>query len=48
MYASNFPTDSVFTTYRHNYDGFSQAITTLSDSEQDKIFRGNARQWYRF
>ncbi|WP_413110291.1 amidohydrolase family protein [Thaumasiovibrio sp. DFM-14] len=47
MYATNFPTDSVFTSYQQVIRSFSHAMSQLSADEQDQIFRLNARNWYR-
>ena len=47
MFASNFPMDKVSTTYETLYDAFFQVVRNFSASEQNRLFRDNALEFYR-
>ena len=47
MFASNFPTDSQFSSMRAIWDAFSSIIGGFSDVERDKLFAANAIRYYR-
>lgn len=47
MFASNFPVDSLVTTYPAIVDAFAQAIAPLNAAQQRALWRGNAARIYR-
>ena len=47
MFGSNFPVDSLMKDYNSVWDAFSASVSTLSPSEQELIFAGNAERFYR-
>lgn len=48
MFASNFPVDKLHGTYADIIHGFARCVETMSASERDAMFVGNARRFYRF
>lgn len=48
MFASNFPVDKLHGSYVDTIGAFIRATETLSQDEQDRLFVGNARKYYRF
>lgn len=47
MFASNFPTDRMFSSYRAIVDAFDEITSGASDEERERLFRGSAEHWYR-
>ena len=47
MFASNFPTDSQFSTMSAIWDAFSSITAAFSDAERDRLFAANAIRLYR-
>ncbi|HVA41097.1 MAG TPA: amidohydrolase family protein [Candidatus Binataceae bacterium] len=47
MFASNFPTDSQFSTMHAIWDAFLSITRGCSDAERDKLFASNAIRYYR-
>lgn len=47
MFASNFPIDRVYVSYRDLVDAVGQALADLSDAERDAVFYGTALRTYR-
>jgi predicted TIM-barrel fold metal-dependent hydrolase len=47
MFASNFPVDSIVSSFRTIYDGFRVAVADRPLSEQKKLFHDNAVRIYR-
>lgn len=47
MFASNFPVDKVYIDYNTLYQYYDDATKHLSDSDRQKLFRGNAEKYYR-
>ncbi len=48
MFASNFPTDSKFSSFNKIYDAFDQITADFSKDEREKMFYKNAVQCYDF
>lgn len=48
MFASNFPVDKLHGSYADIVHGFVRCVETMSVSERDALFVGNARRIYRF
>jgi predicted TIM-barrel fold metal-dependent hydrolase len=47
MFASNWPVDKLFTTYRELIDGYRTLVANLSEAEQRAMFAGTAQRIYR-
>jgi predicted TIM-barrel fold metal-dependent hydrolase len=47
MFASNFPTDSPFSTMRAVWEAFFSIAKGFSETERDKLFASNAIRYYR-
>ncbi|MFL6548719.1 MAG: amidohydrolase family protein, partial [Povalibacter sp.] len=47
MFASNFPVDSLVGSFRTIYTGFAEVTKPLGVRAQQKLFRDNARKFYR-
>ena len=47
MFASNFPVDSVMSSYDTLFDAFKNVVEDLSDAEKQKLFHDNAERVYR-
>lgn len=47
MFASNFPVDSVMSSYDTLFDAFKDVVEDFSDAEKQKLFHDNAERVYR-
>lgn len=47
MFASNFPVDKLFRSFRDIYTDYAECVRWLSPSEQEAMFSGTAMQLYR-
>ena len=47
MFASNFPVDSLMTTYKRLWDAYDEITSELSQSEREGLFWRNAERYYR-
>ena len=47
MFASNFPVDSVMSSYDSLFDAFKDVVEDFSDAEKQKLFHDNAERVYR-
>ena len=47
MFASNFPVDSLMTTYKRLWDAYDEITADFSQPERDGLFWRNAEQYYR-
>ena len=47
MFASNFPVDSLMTTYKRLWDAYDEITAEFSQSERDGLFWRNAERFYR-
>jgi predicted TIM-barrel fold metal-dependent hydrolase len=47
MFASNFPVDSLYSSYEAVWQAFASITADLSAEEQAKLFRSNAESFYR-
>lgn len=47
MFASDFPTDKLFTNYKNQLAVFDELTSDLSDTERDNLFAANALRIYR-
>ena len=47
MFASNFPVDSVMSSYDTLFDAFKDVVKDFSDAEKQKLFHDNAERVYR-
>ena len=47
MFASNFPVDKLFRSFRDIYTDYAECVRWLSPSEQEEMFSGTAMQLYR-
>jgi predicted TIM-barrel fold metal-dependent hydrolase len=47
MFASNFPIDGLHSTYTTLWTAYAQIVSGASASEQEQLFAGNARRYYR-
>ena len=47
MFASNFPMDSLMTTYKRLWDAYDEITAQFSQSERDRLFWRNAERYYR-
>ncbi|GGY84692.1 hypothetical protein GCM10011613_32130 [Cellvibrio zantedeschiae] len=47
MFASDFPTDKLFNSFKQAYDVYKQIVCELSVQEQDALFAANAERIYR-
>ncbi|MBW3081262.1 amidohydrolase family protein [Bifidobacterium saguinibicoloris] len=48
MFASNFPVDKLHCSYLDLVHAYARCVETLSPGEQDMLFVGNAKRYYRF
>lgn len=48
MFASNFPVDKLHCSYVDLIHGYARVVEALSQDEQDALFVGNAKKYYRF
>lgn len=47
MFGSNFPVDKLYSSFDALYGAFESIVASFSETEQDRLFRGNAARWYR-
>jgi predicted TIM-barrel fold metal-dependent hydrolase len=47
MFASNFPVDGLYSTFRRLFEAFDTITTALTTSERAELFAGTARRFYR-
>ncbi|NQV98142.1 MAG: amidohydrolase family protein [Rhodospirillales bacterium] len=47
MFASNFPVDKLFSSYKALWDAFDEITKTFSDAERHALFCSNAEKFYR-
>ena len=47
MFASNFPVDKLFSSYKAVWDAFDEITKDFSDTERNKLFCSNAEKYYR-
>lgn len=47
MFASNFPVDRLYSSFRSLYQSYETIVSDFTPEEQDKLFRSNAERYYR-
>ena len=47
MFASNFPVDSLFSSYQTLWQAYAAIVADLDQDEKDRLFRHNAEHFYR-
>lgn len=47
MFASNFPVDGLHASYAELWKAYADIVSGVSAAEQDKLFRANAKRYYR-
>lgn len=47
MFASNFPVDKLYSSFKTLYGAFEAIVAAFSAEEQAKLFHDNAARWYR-
>jgi len=47
MFASNFPVDSLFGSYKKLYGAFNTIVSEFSDQQRNQLFHDNAAHFYR-
>jgi len=47
MFASNFPVDGLFGSYKHLYDAYRDIATIFSTPQKQQLFHDNAARYYR-
>ena len=47
MFASNWPVDSLFSSYGKLFDAYARIVAALGAHETQKLFAGNAERYYR-
>jgi predicted TIM-barrel fold metal-dependent hydrolase len=47
MFSSNWPVDSLYSSYHTLYAAYASLTKPFSDEERARLFAGNAREWYR-
>lgn len=47
MFASNFPVDRLFSTYKTLWNAYAQIVADASDTEKQGLFVQNAERIYR-
>jgi predicted TIM-barrel fold metal-dependent hydrolase len=47
MFASNFPVDSLFSSYQVLWHAYAAIVADLTEAERAHLFRHNAERFYR-